>query len=152
MFRHPYRVPLVYFGVYFVGVFLYWYWDKLMELLDLQPPPSHFYGPSVGGSLVMAFVIALVPAIGALAGLALAPSTRSPPLRQCAVNVLISLIPGVAFVAVMTLLGHCVRSWDCSNGGGVALECLWVVVIGIWIVTPAILSRQLFRQHANSEG
>jgi hypothetical protein len=154
--RSPHRVPAVYLLVHFVAIFLYWVQGRASESYDPPLPlPTDFIGfhdPTIGmnlaGALLASFVLALIPAIGALAGLALAPANRAPPWSRTIFSAFVSAVPSVAYAVVLSMLrGHVRWAHDVGTEGAL-FEFALIGLAGVWVITPVIVSRRLFRKHA----
>ena len=156
MMRHPYRVPAAYLLVNFAAIFFYWCSGRASGSYDPPLPlPTDFIGfadPAIGlnlaGALLAAFVLASIPAIGALAGLALAPATHAPPWGRTILSALVCLLPSAIYASLLSALGGKVYWAHDVGPEGAVFEFALIVLAGLWVITPVIASRRLFRKHA----
>jgi hypothetical protein len=158
MFRHPYRAPLCYFGLYLPLGFVAWYWPSI-ELALQEPPPMDFVGfydpligPSVLEALLLAIPTGLVPAIGALAGVALASRSVTPPWKTAVLFALASLIPVVAAGCMFALFNDAVTFYPespifQSNDDPflVAARVAFSALAVLWLLSPIFLTKSLYR-------
>lgn len=156
MMRHPYRVPAAYLLFNFAAIFLYWCSGRASGSYDPPLPlPTDFIGfhdPTIGlnlaAALIASFVLASIPAIGALAGLALAPTTQVPSWGRTILSAMISLLPSAIYAVVLAMLGGKILWAHDVGPEGVVFEFALIALAGLWVVTPVIASRRLFRKHA----
>jgi hypothetical protein len=147
MLKRLLRAPVAHFAIYFASAVSYIYLPTPSVPLRTDSGVTIPYGfddatnvPGAASAPLLALLVALIPSIGALAGVALTQSAATPTWGRTVIFALLSLMPAAMAVALVL-----VREPTSATGRGWLSELALFTLVALWLLAPVVLTRLLYR-------